>query len=429
MKFRLEQFGEHFTLEKGIGYKGEDLVESSDVGLVTLDSFRPGGGYKWSSEKPFAGDFKQSFVLAPGDVVVATTDVTQDGSVLCASALIPDYGDSFSELVWSLDVARLEPTTGAIRPEFVYNFLRVSLNRRRAAYGDSGTTVRRIPFDAMYEQLIPRPSIDEQDRINRFIADIDRQENLHVEMSRSLIRVVETQFRKQFVERCLGVSDLNGLDAPDEWVVPSNWKLDSLRDYLTTLETGKRPAGGVKGIVTGIPSIGAESINGIGAFDFGKTKFVPEEFVAKMKRGIPEDFDVLLYKDGGKPGEFKPKIGMFGVGYPFERFVLNEHVFMLRAPELGQAYLYMWIAQQGMMNRLAEMGAKAAVPGINQEHVQSLKIAVPPKQELKSFDDFAMPLIRASLELMTSTIVFSQIRDEVLPRLVDGRLRLSEIQD
>jgi type I restriction enzyme S subunit len=89
---------------------------------------------------------------------------------------------------------------------------------------------------------------------------------------------------------------------------PVGWEVTTLDKTLAVLETGGRPKGGVGGITSGVPSIGAESIVGIGHFDFGKTKFVPVEFFESMKKGHVESHDVLLYKDGGRPGEYEPHI-------------------------------------------------------------------------------------------------------------------------
>jgi type I restriction enzyme S subunit len=424
MTFETELLGEHISLIKGLSYKGEYLAEESSLGLLGLDAFVTGGGYKAGAEKPYTGPFKPEHLAVYGDVLLAMTE-QQDG-LLASPLLVPEELGGYEELVLSHHVAKVVVKSERLTPEFIYNFFRVPINRIRAAYGNSGTTVQDLPYEVVYEQKIPLPSIEEQERINEFIGNIDRQLMLKQQISQQLVRIVTTIFRQWFVEPCLKLNEGNSLDAPDEWSLPHGWTMEHLGEHLTCLETGKRPVGGVKGITSGIPSIGAESINGIGVFDFLKTKYVPEDFVSKMKRGIPEDFDVLLYKDGGRPGEFQPRIGMFGAGFPFEKFVLNEHVFMLRSGDLGQPYLYMWIAQQGMMNRLAEMGAKAAVPGINQEHVKSLKIAVPPESQLARFNEIASDFILASLKQMKDTIVLSQVRDAILPQLVDGRIRLQK---
>jgi len=42
---------------------------------------------------------------------------------------------------------------------------------------------------------------------------------------------------------------------------------------------------------------------------------------------------VLLYKDGGRPGEFEPHVTLFGDGFPFDICAINEHVYRLRAKE------------------------------------------------------------------------------------------------
>jgi hypothetical protein len=56
--------------------------------------------------------------------------------------------------------------------------------------------------------------------------------------------------------------------------------------------------------------LGAESVLGLARFDYSKTKYIPPDYFAAMKRGVVEDRDVLLYKDGGRPGEFEPHVAV-----------------------------------------------------------------------------------------------------------------------
>ena len=153
------------------------------------------------------------------------------------------------------------------------------------------------------------------------------------------------------------------LDEDLGWI-PEGWEVDKLGSFLDVIETGRRPKGGVSKYTSGVPSIGAESINGIGNFKFAKTKYVPEEFFEKMKSGKIQDHDVLLYKDGGKPGEFKPRIGMLGKGFPFKHFGINEHVFRMRSNKIGQPLLYFQLGSKRAFEHLAVRGGKAAIPGL-----------------------------------------------------------------
>ena len=95
-----------------------------------------------------------------------------------------------------------------------------------------------------------------------------------------------------------------------------------------------------KELKTGIPSVGAESISSLGTFDYSKEKFVTYEFSETCLKGKVKNNDVALYKDGGKPGLFMPRVAIYGDGFPYKEFLVNEHVFLLRSTELGQFFLY-----------------------------------------------------------------------------------------
>ncbi|MBA6129869.1 restriction endonuclease subunit S, partial [Pseudomonas juntendi] len=189
------------------------------------------------------------------------------------------------------------------------------------------------------------------------------------------------------------------------------------------------PKGGVAGIMDGVPSIGAESIVRIGEFDYSKTKYVSSEFFEKMKSGELQSHDVLLYKDGGKPGVFLPRVSMFGNGFPFKKCGINEHVFRIRLKEpFSQAFLYYWLWSDAVMHELKHRGGKAAIPGINQSDVKELKLLVPNEQVLIGFDELCSPLIDKIFSNSKQSRTLTQLRDTLLPRLISGQLRLPEVE-
>lgn len=99
------------------------------------------------------------------------------------------------------------------------------------------------------------------------------------------------------------------------------------------LETGKRPKGGA--VATGVPSIGAENVKRLGEVNFASAKYIPVEFAQKMDKGKVHGYELMLYKDGGKPGTFIPHFSMFGEGFPYDDFYINEHVFKLDFGDKG----------------------------------------------------------------------------------------------
>jgi len=221
----------------------------------------------------------------------------------------------------------------------------------------------------------------------------------------------------------------DGFEESELGEVPRGWCVDSCANWLEVLETGRRPKGGVSGIKTGVPSIGAESIIRIGEFDFEKTKYVSDDFFKKMNSGLLETNDVLLYKDGGKPGVFLPRVSMFGDGFPFEVCVINEHVFRIRLKKpFGQAFLYFWLWSDAVMHELKHRGGKAAIPGINQSDVKELRIIVPNDFVLMQFEQLTSPLVLSIFKNSKQIQTLSNIRNTLLPRLISGQLRLTEVE-
>lgn len=210
--------------------------------------------------------------------------------------------------------------------------------------------------------------------------------------------------------------------------IPKGWKVVTLGSVLDTLETGRRPKGGVAGYSSGVPSVGAESINGIGVFDFSKTKFIPHEFYEKTTSGRIQNLDVLLYKDGGKPGEFRPRVGLYGYGFPFDEFCINEHVFRMRADAVGQHYLYFTISDERVLLDFANKRGKAAIPGINQTDVRSTVILLPPKSVLAEFDRLAQPSCQSIIENFAESRDLATLRDTLLPKLLSGEVSVKDLE-
>ena len=424
MKFDTGLLGSHFILEKGISYKGDELVESCEVGLVTLDSFRPGGGYKTGSEKPFDGGFKPSFVLAPGDVVIATTDVTQDGAVLCAPALIPNYEDSFSELVWSLDVAKLLPTTGDVRPEYLYNFLRIPLNRKRAAYGDTGTTVRRIPFDAMYEQVIPIPSIEEQDRINSFIATLDRKIELNTAMATTLERIAQSLFRSWFVdfdpvkakmagEKPVGMDDATAALFPDSLetvnseLVPKNWRMRKLYETAQVSYGAPFASKLFNEEKKGLPLIRIRDL---------KNQSIATWTTEVHKKGfLTRPGDLLI----GMDGEFNPTL-WFG-----EDSWVNQRICRIEGQK-SFSTMFLYFSLIPIMRQIEHGSTGSTVIHLGKSDLDLIEVLVPGDELLFKFEALTEPILNALGNLATETRQLANIRSSLLPRLVAGDLRMPE---
>ena len=372
-----------------------------------------------------AGFHNESKVMPPGVVL------GRSGSIGAPQYISVDF--------WPLNTTLFVKDFHGNNPKFVYYVLKTIDFKDFNA----GGTVPTLNRNHLTQISVPFVGKHEQDAISGILGNLDAKIESNFMLSTLLERMSQTIFKSWFVdfdpvkakmagEKPVGMDNAtaalfpNSMEHSELGPIPNGWVVRPLFDFKLEIESGSRPKGGVKGILKGVPSIGAESINGLGVFDFSKTKYISEEFFQKMNKGKPEDFDLLLYKDGGKPGEFKPRVGMFGLGFPYSRFAINEHVFLLRSVELGPAFTYFWIRMERTLDILRNRGIKAAIPGINQQDVGTLPVLWSHTELIGKFNELCMPYLELILTLASESMELSRLRDSLLPRLISGELQIPE---
>ena len=127
-----------------------------------------------------------------------------------------------------------------------------------------GATMSSLNQDILERIDLPLPSLPVQRRIAGILSAYDdlmensqRRIQLLEAMARTLYREWFVHFRFPGHEKLpRGASSLGD--------IPQGWKMATLGTQLAALESGKRPKGGIREESNGVPSIGAENINGIG---------------------------------------------------------------------------------------------------------------------------------------------------------------------
>ena len=168
----------------------------------------------------------------------------------------------------------------------------------------------------------------------------------------------------------------------------------------------------------------------LGVFDFGSKKYIPEEFAQKLKRGKIHGYELLLYKDGGKPGMFKPHFSMFGEGFPYEECYINEHVFKV---DFGSCetnvFAYFYFKSQYVFSWLETNGAKAAIPGINQANVLDVMMPDPKHALVKQFGEKVLPAFKMIFTKCKESRALAAMRDVLLPKLMSGELSVEKVEE
>lgn len=205
--------------------------------------------------------------------------------------------------------------------------------------------------------------------------------------------------------------------------IPKHWQVKKLRDVCLELESGKRPKGGVQGIETGVPSIGAEHLDFNGNFKFKKIKFVPIEFANQMRKGVIKENDIIVVKDGATTG----KTSFVGKSFPFSFAVINEHVFIVRISEkvLPKFVFYKLFSTTGNKEILEDFRG-AAQGGISSSFIDKVIIPLPPLPEqqaiVSKIEELFSELDKGVESLKTAQQQLKVYRQSLLKFAFEGRL-------
>jgi type I restriction enzyme S subunit len=355
------------------------------------------------------------------------------------TAIVPSIATPYIILNPQLTLYRVS-NDGVIDRHFLKYFFDSPTFQSFLARISAISTISTLSLGLQKQLEIPLPSKAEQHAVVAILRAFDDKIELNQRMNETLEAMARAISKDWFVDFGPTRAKMEGRGrylAPEIWALfpdrlddkgkPEGWRRTVIEDLLGELETGGRPKGGVSGYTDGVPSVGAESIVGLGKFDYAKTKYIPKEFFDGMNRGHVKSRDVLLYKDGGRPGEFEPHLTLVGDGFPFDTFAINEHVYRLRAkPDFGQALLYFWLSSDLAMEERRIKGTGVAIPGLNSTQVKSLTTLVPTPDVARSFDIFVEPMISRILANCNEAQSLTKMRDLLLPKLMSGEMRVNE---
>lgn len=321
--------------------------------------------------------------------------------------------------VWISDNAISAKANNNADNVFLY-YLLGSLNLNRHRIGGAQPLMTQ---DLIGRIKISLPSLEEQRSIASILSNIDEKIAVNCRICEHLEAQAQALFKYWFID-FVPFKDGKLVDS-ELGRIPEELIYKRIEEMPHTLETGKRPAGGVKGINSGVPSIGAENIKGLGCYDFSKTKFITEEFAASMKKGKINGYELLIYKDGGKPGYFIPNFAIFGEGYPYDEMWLNEHVFKLDFGNKGYSlFAYFFFKTKPIMSYLNAQGAKAAIPGINSKDIDAIMMPSLENECVKNYCNKVEDIITQILVLSKESARLATLRDTLLPKLMSGQIKL-----
>ncbi len=163
-------------------------------------------------------------------------------------------------------------------------------------------------------------------------------------------------------------------------------------------------------------------------FAYGKslpaTRRIPGEVPVVGSGGVTGSHDEALVN---RPGIVVGRKGSMGtvrwMDGPF--FPIDTTFYVTNRTEIPDQFWYFSLKQA----RFEGLNSDSAVPGLNREAALDQMTRVPSEDGIKRFEDVALPLFELARINRRESQTLAQLRDTLLPALMDGTIRVKDAQN
>jgi type I restriction enzyme S subunit len=400
------RLGDLLKVTHGWPFKSEFFTEERKGRpiIVSIGNFQYTGGFRFESTtiKEYTNDYPKEYELSPRDILLVMTCQTAGGEILGIPARIPDDGKTYLHNQRMGKVVIKEPRR--LDADFVY-YLALSPDfNRELCVSASGTKILHTAPVRIEAFEFDLPPLAEQEAIAAVLGALDDKIELNRRMNATLEAMARALFQSWFVDFDPVRAKLDG-HAPtgfDEATtalfpkgfyetklrrLPLGWKEGCLGDLCTLkrghdLPTTLRTAGDVP-VISSSGTSGTHDeakVSGPGVVTgrygtIGKVFFVESDYWP---------LNTTLY---------------------VEDFKENPPRFIFHVLEDVDYSIY---------------SDKAAVPGVNRNHLHEEPTVIPPLEVREAFANIVAPLWSQHAANERESRTLATLRDTLLPKLLSG---------
>ncbi len=389
----------------------------------------PGGGIKVDEARTYSGPIRDNQRIGAGELLVALTDITQDGRVLGTPALVPGaVGGGFAV---THHVARVEVTAATrLDTRFLYYLLQSQAFKDYVRGVATGTTVRSVSVSDVLAFETEMPPISDQRAIARVLGSLDEKIALNRRTNQTLEEIARALFKFWFVDfepvRAKGEGrwkkgeSLPGMQAGmwDCWPselkeseigeIPKGWTVEGVGEVSTCRREMVDPSEidseeryvGLEHITP--KSLSLSSWGRVGDTVSGKARF---------KRG-----DVLF-------GKLRPYFHKVCV--PSFDGVASTDILSItpKSPDWF-GFVLGHLDSSALVDYATASSNGTKMPRTNWADLASWQVAVPPRELAQAYSARIAPMISKLGSAIDESGMLGAARDSLLPRLLSGEIRV-----
>lgn len=266
-----------------------------------------------------------------------------------------------------------------------------------------GSVTLKINLGTLTALPVPVPTIGEQREISSVLGALDDR----IENNRRIVKTLEEIAATLFKARFVDFVDHDDLVAAEGAGIPEGWSLVPIADL-------------------------ARYVNGKAFTKFGNGRGRMVIRIAELRSGPGGS---TVYSDHGTEPDFTATPGdiLFAWSGSLDAYrwyrpeaLINQHIFKVIPDEYPAWFVFH--ALKHVMPRFQAIAAdKATTMGhIKRGDLQTYSVAVPPAADMDAHDSVFAPLYERALAARVESETLAQIRDQLLPGLISGSLRVNQ---
>lgn len=388
------------TIKHGYAFKGNYIsAKDNGVVLVTPGNFAISGGFQETKCKFYTSDYPKDYILKENDLIVTMTDLSKEGDTLGYSAKIPKSRRTY---LHNQRIGLVESKSPEIDKEFLYWYMRTKNYQKSIVNSCSGSVIKHTSPGRICDLEILLPPIKTQQKIAKALSAIDNK----IELNNKINENLEQQMNNLFLD-----------------FVSKNAKIEyTVEDIALTANTGadaiqKAP---IVDYNTGIKCVRVGDItNNRSIFDWGYTKITDTIF---KQYQLKKD-DIIITRTaclGLNKLITKDLQAIYNNG--LIRITINKQkvlpLFLYRQFQTKDFYCF--------INRIeAETSVR---PNMKINYLLSYPFKCPNIEQQKSLIIILEPMLKQEEQLNFENQYLSQLRDTLLPKLMNGEINVEKVE-
>lgn len=271
-----------------------------------------------------------------------------------------------------------------------------------------GSTQPKLPIYGIEDITVDVPSISVQHKIINILDKIEKKIQINNKINDNLQKLGTNIFNKQF-------EDLEDL--------PSGWKYDVLGNYIS-IERGLSYKGKYLSN-NGIPMVNLGNIMPNGVFRIEKNKFYTGEYKEKV---TTKEGDIVIANTDMT--QDRAVIGSPVIIPPIydNKVIFSHHVYGVKNIKLPKMYIFYNLLSKRYKNIVAGTATGTTVLALPKDVIENYEIIIPDKETLEKFESVASSIQKKKDGILLENIKLEQLRDMLLPQLMNGEVDLDKIE-